>query len=141
MVNSDAYAESAPNWHGTIIVIGISVLAVAINVFGAKWLPYWQNAVFIVHILAYVGFIIPIWLNAPRASHSQVWGAWEDRGGWSSIGLSVMVGQLPALSSQTAIDSVCVSSLAQVSIGMLRQQRPFTWRKKSATRLRLFRVS
>ncbi|KAJ6780907.1 hypothetical protein PWT90_03982 [Aphanocladium album] len=105
MVNSEAYAESAPNWHGTIIVIVISILAVAANVFGAKWLPYWQNAAFALHIIAYAGFIIPIWVNAPKASHFQVWGDWQDRGGWPSIGLSVLVGQLPALSSQTAIDS------------------------------------
>ncbi|OAA58248.1 amino acid permease 2 [Cordyceps fumosorosea ARSEF 2679] len=105
-VNNEAYAESAPNWHGTVIVIGVSVLAVAANVFGARWLPYWQNAVFVLHILAYAGFIVPIWVNGPKvSSHSQVWGSWEDRGGWPSTGLSIMVGQLPALASQTAIDS------------------------------------
>ncbi|KAJ3496157.1 hypothetical protein NLG97_g2863 [Lecanicillium saksenae] len=105
MVNDEAYAESAPNWHGTVIVIGISVLAVLANVLGARWLPYWQHAAFALHIIAYAGFIIPIWVNAPKASHYQVWGDWQDRGHWPSLGLSVLVGQLPALSSQTAIDS------------------------------------
>lgn len=106
MVNSESYAESAPNWHGTVIAIAVTIIVVAANVYGAKWLPYWQNAVFALHILAYAGFIIPIWINAPKASHSQVWGEWVDRGGWPSIGVSVMVGQLTALASQTGIDSV-----------------------------------
>ncbi|TQW03075.1 GABA permease [Cordyceps javanica] len=116
MVNSEAYAESAPSWHGTVIVIGVSILAVAANVFGAKWLPYWQNGVFVLHIAAYAGFIIPIWVNAPKASHSQVWGSWEDRGGWPSMGLSIMVGQLPALASQTAVHMAEEVRNASVSI-------------------------
>jgi hypothetical protein len=140
LVNYPDYA--APSWHGTLIVIACSALAVAANVYGAKWLPYWQNALFGLHILAYVGFIIPIWLNAPRASSSQVWSSWEYRGGWSSPAVAIFIGQMPALASQTAIDSVrpCFFQLP-TGVMLIPFQRLSIWLKKFATLRSRFPVS
>lgn len=76
------------------------------NVYGAKALPYWQNAVFAVHILAYFGYIIPVWVSAPVATHKQVWTEFQNEGGWSSVGFAVLVGQLTGISAQAGIDTV-----------------------------------
>lgn len=50
-----------------------------------------------VHKLAYLAYIIPQWVSAPRASHSQVWLEFENNGGWSNMELAVHVGQLAGI--------------------------------------------
>ena len=76
------------------------------NTYGAKYLHLWQNVVFVIHILVYLGFIIPIWVNAPRASSSQVWSEFTFAGGWPSAGLAVMIGQQTAIYTQIGVDTV-----------------------------------
>ena len=61
---------------------------------------------FAIHIMAYFAFIIPIWVNAPRASSQQVWTDFSNSGGWSNLGLSVMIGQLSGIYTQVGIDTV-----------------------------------
>ena len=104
LVNNENYAF--PSWHGTLLAIGAMLVAYTVNVYGAKALPKWQIAVFVVHIGAYFGYLVPVWINAPKASHEQVWSTFENGGGWSSIGLAVLVGQLSGISQQTGIDTV-----------------------------------
>ncbi|KAK3632993.1 hypothetical protein LTR56_016041 [Elasticomyces elasticus] len=98
LLNDDSYGF--PSWQGTLLAFMAVAMAYTGVVYGAKVLPYWQNAVFIVHVGAYLGYIIPIWVNSPRASHKQVWTGFENQGGWSSMGLSVLVGQVAGISTQ-----------------------------------------
>jgi hypothetical protein len=103
-INIPTYAF--PSWHATLLVIGAVGIAFAGNVFGAKVLPHWQNAVFAIHVMAYFAFIIPIWVNAPRVPSSQVWSGFENSGGWSNLSLSVMIGQLSGIYTQVGVDTV-----------------------------------
>jgi choline transport protein len=103
LVNNENYAF--PNWHGTLLACAAMIIAYIGNVYGSRILPYWQIPVFIVHILAYFAFIVPIWVRAPAATHSQVWRDFSNNGGWSSIGLSIMIGQLSGIGQQTGIDT------------------------------------
>lgn len=105
IVNDDSYL--APSWQCTLLALFACAIAFAGNVYGAKVLPYWQNAVFAVHVLAYFGYIIPIWVSAPKATNYQVWGEFANEGGWSNIGMALMVGQLAGVSQQVGIDTVC----------------------------------
>jgi len=41
-----------------------------------------------------------VWVNAPTATHQQVWFNFQNNGGWSSTGLAMLVGQLTAFVSQ-----------------------------------------
>ena len=81
------------------------VIAYVANIYGAKVLPYWQNIFFALHILAYFAYIVPIWVNAPVASHSAVWSTFQNEGGWSSMGLTILAGQLTGISEQVGIDT------------------------------------
>jgi hypothetical protein len=103
-INNPSY--TFPHWHATLLVVGAVGIAYAGNVFGSKILPHWQNAVFAVHIMAYFAFIIPIWVNAPRATSRQVWVEFTISGGWSSSGLAIMIGQLSGMFTQIGIDAV-----------------------------------
>ena len=104
-INIPTYAF--PSWHATLLVIGAVAIAFAGNVFGSKILPHWQNAVFAIHVMAYFAFIIPIWVNAPRVSSKRVWTGFEGSGGWSSLPLSIMAGQLSGIYTQVGVDTVC----------------------------------
>ncbi|GIZ38205.1 hypothetical protein CKM354_000162800 [Cercospora kikuchii] len=103
LINNEDYAF--PSWHGTLLAIAAMVIAYILNVYGSRALAKWQIAVFIIHVAAYFGFLVPVWVNAPKASHSQVWNDFVNDGGWSSIGLTVLVGQLSGISQQTGIDT------------------------------------
>ncbi len=103
-INNPNYAF--PAWHATFLSIGAVCTAYVGNVFGSKILPHWQNIVFVIHVMAYFAFLIPIWVNAPRASSAQVWTGIENSGGWSSLSLCVMVGQLSGIYTQVGVDTV-----------------------------------
>src|ERR1700753_637894 len=89
-INDPNYAF--PAWHATLLVIAAVAIAFCGNVLGHKVLHMWQNVVFVIHVLAYFAFIIPIWVNAPKASTKQVWTEFTNSGGWPSTGLAVLVG-------------------------------------------------
>ncbi|KAK3068913.1 hypothetical protein LTR53_013159 [Teratosphaeriaceae sp. CCFEE 6253] len=103
LVNNENYPF--PSWQGTLLAFAAMAFAYVGNVYGNRILPYWQTAVFAIHIGGFLGYVVPIWMNAPKASHQQVWASFENEGGWSSIGLAVLVGQLSGISQQVGIDT------------------------------------
>ena len=114
LINNENYAFHA--YQGSLLAIAVLVICYLMNVYGAKALPYWQNAFFVLHILAYFAYIVPIWVSAPTTSHSEVWGSagFANEGGWSSMALAVLVGQLTGISEQVGIDTV--SHLLEISM-------------------------
>jgi hypothetical protein len=57
-------------------------------------------------VLAYFAYIIPIWTNAPKATHSQVWLEFSNEGGWNGLVLPVLIGQLSGIGTGLGIDTV-----------------------------------
>jgi choline transport protein len=104
LINNENYAF--PAYQGSLLALAVLVVCYVANVYGAKTLPYWQTAVFLLHILAYFAYIVPIWVSAPAATHYQVFGEFKNDGGWSSITLAILVGQLTGISEQVGIDTV-----------------------------------
>ena len=107
LVNNENYA--APAYHGALLAIGIAALAYVVTIYTSRAIPYWQNAFFLLHVLAYFAYIIPIWVSAPTATHSQVWTSLNNEGGWPSMTLAVLVGQLTAVSAQVGMDTVSLN--------------------------------
>lgn len=130
LINNENYAF--PSWQGTLLAFASMLIAFIGSVYGAKVLPYWQTTVFAVHVLGFLAYIVPIWINAPRASHQQVWAEFQNEGGWSSMGLSLMVGQLAGISQQVGIDTVS-RALCSILTTDLRFFRPHTCRKRCVT--------
>lgn len=110
IISNNDPSYTFPAWHATLLVIGAVGIAFVGNVLGSRILPHWQNAVFVVHFIAYFAFIIPIWVNAPRASSKEVWTDFAGAGGWLSLSLSVMIGQLSGIYTQVGVDTVCSNS-------------------------------
>lgn len=95
-----------PAWHGSLLVMANIAVTVTGNIFATKFIPRVQTLFFVFHILAFFGVIIPICVNAPKASASQVFTDFENYGGWSSTGLAVLAGQLSAIYMMCGTDSV-----------------------------------
>lgn len=92
------YPDYAPtNWQGTLMVIAVTFLVWALNVWGTQLMPMFQNIMLVVHIFGFLAIIIVFWVLSPRASAQVTFTEFKNIGGWSSTGLALMVGQLSAI--------------------------------------------
>ena len=94
-----------PAWQGSLFVMACILLVGLINIFGARLIPRLQNAIFACHVMAYICFIVPIWVNAPKASSKVVMTEFTNVGGWSTTGFAVLVGQLSGIYTQVGVDT------------------------------------
>jgi amino acid transporter len=85
------------NWHGTLLVIAITLLVFCFNVWGMRAMPLAQNMMLVVHVFGFLSIIIVLWVLSPRNSAEVVFTKFTNNGGWSSMGLSLMVGQITAI--------------------------------------------
>lgn len=69
------------------------------NVFGAKKLPLGQNILLVAHVGLFIVIVAVFWAKAPHVPASEVFTVFTNDGGWSSIGLSLMIGQITAIYS------------------------------------------
>ncbi|KAH8704572.1 amino acid/polyamine transporter I [Phaeosphaeriaceae sp. PMI808] len=100
------YPEYAPTpWQGTLMVIAVTILVWIMNVYGAKSMPIFQNIMLVVHMLGFLTVIIVFWVLSPRASASVTFTQFTNSGGWSTTGLSLMVGQVSAIYACICSDS------------------------------------
>ncbi|KAK5133377.1 hypothetical protein LTR08_007811 [Meristemomyces frigidus] len=94
-INDPSY--SGTNWQGTLFVWAITLMVYAGNIWGGRGMPVFQNVMLILHVFGFLTIIVMIWVLAPRNSASVVFTQFTNGGGWSSIGLSLMVGQITAI--------------------------------------------
>lgn len=92
-------------WHQTLATMAVVVFAFLSNTIGAKYLPLIEQVVLVLHILGFLAFLIPLWVVAPKAPASEVFGSFQNFGGWSSIGAACVIGQLSATGSLAGPDS------------------------------------
>jgi choline transport protein len=103
VLNNSSYVFE--RWHGTLLVIALAAFAVLFNSFLAKKLPMIEGLVLILHLLGFFGVLIPLWVLAPLNSPQQVFTSFLNLGGWSSQGLSFMVGLLTSIYGLLGADS------------------------------------
>lgn len=108
-VNDNNYVWE--NWHGTLLVIGITLLVFAINVWGARAMPMFQNVMLIIHVFAFISIIVVFWVLSPHNSSRTVFTEFTNDGGWSSMGLALMVGQISAIYA-----CICKSQVAHIDL-------------------------
>ncbi|CAJ2505816.1 Uu.00g132100.m01.CDS01 [Anthostomella pinea] len=96
---------SFANWQGTVLTFAAILISYLMGVYGERALSYWQVPMFAIGTIAYFAFIVPVWVNAPKASHKAVWTGVSNTGGWPDMTLAVLVGQLSGISMQTGVDT------------------------------------
>ncbi|KAK3111716.1 hypothetical protein LTR53_012743 [Teratosphaeriaceae sp. CCFEE 6253] len=94
-VNDPTY--SGTNWQGTLFVWAITLVVYVCNVWGGRAMPVFQNLMLILHVFGFLTIIVCIWVLAPRNSATVVFTQFTNGGGWSSMGLALMVGQITAI--------------------------------------------
>lgn len=85
------------NWHGTLLVIAITFLVFASNVWGARAMPMAQNLMLVIHVFGFISIVVVFWVLAPHNSARTVFTVFTNSGGWNSMGLALMVGQISAI--------------------------------------------
>ena len=97
-------------WQGTLLVFAMVLVLFTANIWGAKSLPLLQNILLVVHVFGFFAVIIVLWILAPRNTASTVFTQFYNGGGWSSVGLSLMVGQISAI-----YGSICSDATAHMA--------------------------
>lgn len=86
-------------WHGTLFTIAIAAISTFVNTYGATQLPTLEGLILILHIFGFFAVMIPLWVMAPRTPTETVFTEFTNAGGWSSMGLACLVGQLTPIFS------------------------------------------
>ena len=99
IVNNPSYEPT--NWQGTLFVFAMVVVIWCCNIWGAKELPLLQNVLLCIHVITFLVIVVVLWTLAPRQSTKVVFLELTNDGGWSSMGLSLLIGQITAIFSST----------------------------------------
>lgn len=95
-----SYPDYDPKaWQGTLFVFAMVVVLLIFNIWGAHLWPLIQNVLMVFHIVFFLVIVIVLWVKAPHQSAKVVLTEFTNEGGWSSMGLSVMIGQITAIYS------------------------------------------
>lgn len=91
-------------WHGTLLIIAIASLATVCNTIFARQLPQIETLVLALYTAAFFGIIITLWILAPKTPAKVVFTEFQNNGGWSDQGLSVLIGLTGPVYSLIALD-------------------------------------
>jgi choline transport protein len=77
-----------------LLLVAVLVVCTFFNTFGARHLPLLEGLILLLHTLGFVAVIVPLWVLAPKATASDVFGSFNNGGGWPSVGTACIIGQL-----------------------------------------------
>ncbi|RMZ88479.1 hypothetical protein DV736_g4298, partial [Chaetothyriales sp. CBS 134916] len=91
-------------YHGTLLTIAIILFSTAFNTVFAAKLPFIEAVILLLHFCGLFAVIVPLWVMAPRAPVHETLLDFTNDGGWSSVGLSSMIGLTTPLSVLVGYD-------------------------------------
>ena len=92
VLNDSSYVFE--RWHGTLLVMAISFIAVIFNTLFVKHLPMVEGMILTLHVFGFFAILIPLWVLAPRNNAKVVFTEFTDGGNWGNKGLSTLIGML-----------------------------------------------
>ncbi|KAH6962131.1 amino acid/polyamine transporter I [Ilyonectria sp. MPI-CAGE-AT-0026] len=81
-------------WQGTLLFWVILLFAVFINTLVSSALPKFEGLILILHILGFFAILIPLVTLGPHGDAKEIFTTWVNNGGWSTQGISFMVGMM-----------------------------------------------
>jgi hypothetical protein len=93
-------------WHGTLLIIAIILIAFGFNTILARRLPLVHGLQLVVHACGAFILIITLLVLSPKRPARDVFAEFYNGGGWSTMGVSFMVGLTPITGSLAGIDSL-----------------------------------
>ena len=94
-VNHPSYRPEP--WHATLITVAVIFWVIVFNFFLATRIPLTEGIILLLHFLAWVTIIVPLWVMAPRAPASVALLHFTNNGNWSTTGLSASIGSFTTL--------------------------------------------
>lgn len=85
------------NWQGTLFVFAMIAVIYFFNVYAADWMPQIQNMLLVLHILCWVVVVVVFFALSPRQPAKAVFTEFSNFGGWPTMGVSLMIGQISAI--------------------------------------------
>lgn len=79
-------------YHGTLLTFAFLLAAVFVNTILSRHLPKIEGAMMILHVFAFLGFVISLVYLAPHRSASDVFTIFINGGGWPNQSVSFCVG-------------------------------------------------
>jgi hypothetical protein len=76
------YGKLTDTRQGTLMTMAVGAFAISFNAFAAKHLPLFEGVILVMFLIGFFVIIIPLWVLAPRASVGDVFGKFENWGGW-----------------------------------------------------------
>lgn len=80
--SSREYGKLTKTRQGTLMTMAVGAFAISFNAFAAKHLPLFEGVILVMFLIGFFVIIIPLWVLAPRASVGDVFGKFENWGGW-----------------------------------------------------------
>ncbi|OQO04046.1 hypothetical protein B0A48_10689 [Cryoendolithus antarcticus] len=84
-------------WQGYLFVILMVTIGLAFNTILAKQLPWIEGVILVFHIFGWITVLIVLGILSPKNNATQVFTSFQNEGGWGSIGLSMLVGQVTSI--------------------------------------------
>ena len=94
-INNPSYDRKG--WQGTLFVFAIALFVFNLNIWCARALPLLQNVLLVLHVFSFAAVVILLFVVGRVQSASDVFTTFTNGGGWSSVGLSLMIGQVNAV--------------------------------------------
>ena len=91
-------------WHGTLLAIATVVFCIAFNTTFASKLPMIEFGILFLHVGGFFGIMITLWVMAPKADAHTALLQFVNQGGWSSDGLSAMIGLIAPMAVLVGYD-------------------------------------
>ncbi|CAG8981069.1 hypothetical protein HYALB_00013253 [Hymenoscyphus albidus] len=99
------HAEYVPKlWHATLMFYAILALGLFFNGYLGRFLPRVETICLIFYIIGFFGIIIPLTYLGKRRTAAEVFGTFQNLGGWNSMGLSFFVGWITSTSAFLGVD-------------------------------------
>ncbi|KAI0393304.1 putative GABA permease [Xylariaceae sp. FL0594] len=80
------------NWHGTLLLWGVILLAYGINTVVSSALARFEGFILILHILGFFAVVIPLAILSQHKAPADVFNSSLNLGGWQTQGLSTSIG-------------------------------------------------
>jgi amino acid transporter len=94
-------------WQGTLILYAVLVVTLFVNTALVRVLPKLEGVILILHIVLFFGILIPVVHLAPKSDNAFVWTEFTNYSGYSSGGLSWLIGQSASAVLFIGYDGAC----------------------------------
>lgn len=104
-LNNSGY--TFPRWQCTLLMYAVLALCIFVNTVLVRFLPGLEGVILVLHVVGFFAIMIPIVYLAPISSNAFVWTQFTNFSGYSSSGLSWLVGQSASAILFIGYDGAC----------------------------------